>query len=94
MRRGTERNQEREGFEMTSLDQLWMWGRIYWEELDKTVNSVLNGKSSGKYIATVPRIDTRGNIKERRPKEKLMCGVRRRMFNRGQREEDNRDGDI
>jgi hypothetical protein len=47
-----------------------------------------------KYIATDPRIDTRGNSKERRSKERWMYGVRWRLANRGQREEDTRDGDM
>jgi len=39
----------------------------------------LNAKSSTKYIATDPRIETRGNTKGRRPKERWMYGVRWRM---------------
>jgi hypothetical protein len=58
----------------------------------KTVNIALNARSSRKYIATDPRIETRGNTKERRPKERWMYGVKQRMTNHGEREAGTRDG--
>jgi len=53
-----------------------MWRRIYRSKWIKTVNSVLNAESSRKYIAKDPRIDNRGNTKERRQKKRCMYGVR------------------
>ena len=38
----------------------------------KRVNSVLNTKNFTTYIATDPRIETRGNTKKRKPKERWM----------------------
>ena len=52
----------------------------------KTVNSVLNAKSSRKYIATFPRIETTVKAMQRIPKESWTYGVRQRMNKLGQRE--------